>query len=386
MDKIGLTFSVLLIFSSFSFAQLTTSPGEVRDLKELVKKEDFENVSKFLKAKGFTISKFDLNYNHGSYYVICEIQCEKKLPILRSREGNFFDIEPAEELNIEFYEREDDKELTISQNYLANFNDFKSYYYTWKMDMNWTYIILGNPNQAKYSRLLGGPIEPDPRKFGYEIGDAGTWGSLAKNLKKVSTDSLDLRPSYKELHFRNYNPVVGPLRDYHCQMTSPWTKDKYYLLADTIYSFRLKMKDYFPKFVENKNKSAAKFQTISLLKSGKTYFIYITIGNKKRKYVLDSGASDVTIDESSYKQLVESGSINFKHKMADAKYQIADGSMKTYKRTLIPEFLVGDIVIENIVATIVPDGQPLLLGKSFLDNFKTWKIDNSKSELIVEIK
>ncbi|MFI5185441.1 MAG: TIGR02281 family clan AA aspartic protease [Chitinophagales bacterium] len=367
-------------------AQQPLSPYDINDLKDIVKKEDFDNLSKFLKANDFVIKKSNLNYNHGSYYVIAEIECERKLPPLSSKRGSFLDVENKEQLTINFHEYDDFKQLTISEEYISVDNDFLKYYDKWK-SLNWTYVRFGD----LYN--------------GYQLGEIGTMGPYGNSLKKVFNDSIILKlngetgnplndygmgskitPKYKSMRFRNDNENLGIPCNYLLELNAPWPKNEFYLLfTDTAYSLYLNMDEYYPKFVNQTNHSSvSKTKTIQLIKSGKTYFINISIGAKKKKYVLDSGASDFTIDESSYKQLLESGNIKIKHKLPDGEYQMADGSIKTYKRTLIPEINIGNIKIENIAATVVPDGQPLLLGKSVLDNFKTWKIDNSKNVLIIE--
>lgn len=362
--------------------QQPTSPSDIQDIKELVKKEDFESLSRFLTANDIKIIKSNLNYNHGSYYVIADIECEKKLPSYKSKPGKYHDeIENIEKIIIEYHEEDDYKKLTISQQYWTIESEFFGYFADWRQ-MNWTYVCLGERNNI------------------LEIDNGMNLPFWDNNLKSVSKDKIDLKSHmiwngnlghpfsiYKKIYFRNLNENLGTRRNYSCQLSSPISNSEYNLyLADTAYYFSLKMEDYYPKFFKEDNTTSANFKSINLIKSGKTYYVNISIGGKKKKYVLDSGASDVTIDESTYKQLRQSGIIKVKHKLPDGEYQIADGSSKTYRRTLLPEISIGTLKIIDVVTTIVPDGQPLLLGKSFLDNFKTWKIDNSKNILIIEVQ
>lgn len=362
--------------------QQPTSPRDIQDIKELVKKEDFESLSRFLKANDIMIVKSNLNYNHGSYYVIADIECEKKLSSYKSKPGKYHEeIENIEKINIEYHEEDDYKKLKISQKYWTIENEFFGYFADWRQ-MNWTYVCLGERNNK---------LEIDNGM------DLSFWDN---NLKSVSKDAIDLKShmiwngnlghpfsKYKKIYFRNFNESLGIRRNYSCQISSPISNSEYNLyLADTAYYFSLNMEDFYPKYSKDYNTTSTKFKSISLIKAGKTYYVNISISGNKKKYVLDSGASDVTIDESTYKQLRQSGIIEVKHKLPDGEYQIADGSSKTYRRTILPEISIGTLNIKDVVATIVPDGQPLLLGKSFLDNFKTWKIDNSKNILIIEVQ
>lgn len=371
----------LLVCQNRLGAQIPNSPGDISDIRDLVKKEDFGNLSKFLQANNFTILKWNLNYSHGSYYVIAEIECEKKLTTLLSNKNSLLNVKNTDHLIIEYYEYDDSKKLTISDNYISFGNNFSLFYYIWRYK-DWTYVKIGNSIN------------------GFQIGKLGRMGTSDNTLKKVPTDSIKLEfvktvglslkpqiPIQKSMQFVNNNENFGVLRNYTCELYTSWPKSEYYLPSggDTAFSLNLRLEENYPKFINKLSKqSTNKIKTIQLIKSGKIYYINVSIAAKKKKYVLDSGASDFTIDESTYKQLIENGIIMIKHKLADAEYQMADGNIKTYKRTIIPEINISGINIENIVATIVPDGQPLLLGKSVLDNFKAWKIENSKNQLIVE--
>ena len=195
------------------------------------------------------------------------------------------------------------------------------------------------------------------------------------------------RPLFKKMRFVNLNENLGVLADYSCELSNPETRPDYQVPEnDTAYRFHLQMVENYPVFSSKTNNQFNKFQSIPLIKSGKTYFIIVSIGGKEYKYILDSGASDMTIDENSYYNLIQSGAINMKDKLPNGDYKMADGRIETYVRTLIPEIKVGNIKVSQVSASVVPSGQPLLLGKSFLDNFKTWKIDNVKNVLIVEVE
>ncbi len=51
---------------------------------------------------------------------------------------------------------------------------------------------------------------------------------------------------------------------------------------------------------------------------------------------------------------------------------------------IIRSLEVGDHLVENIRGSIAPAQGTLLLGQSFLQNFKSWAIDNTKHALILE--
>ena len=51
---------------------------------------------------------------------------------------------------------------------------------------------------------------------------------------------------------------------------------------------------------------------------------------------------------------------------------------------MLRNIIVCDFKVINTIASISGDSAPLLLGKSFLNKFKKWTIDNNTSNLYLE--
>jgi aspartyl protease family protein len=101
-------------------------------------------------------------------------------------------------------------------------------------------------------------------------------------------------------------------------------------------------------------------------------------------YIIDSGASDMTINNSIEKYLKEIGALRSSDYLEPAKYQLADGSIKEYRRVVLHSVKIGDIILDSVVANIAGDSEILLLGKSFLNQFSYWKINNDTKTLELE--
>jgi aspartyl protease family protein len=114
------------------------------------------------------------------------------------------------------------------------------------------------------------------------------------------------------------------------------------------------------------------------------YHIKVTIGNIERKFVLDSGASDISISEDLENELIKNGVIKRENYKASALYKLADGSIVQKRRLTLPALTIGNVTLTNVSASIGIGSTPLLLGKSFLDRFKSWTIDNSSQILKLE--
>jgi len=125
-------------------------------------------------------------------------------------------------------------------------------------------------------------------------------------------------------------------------------------------------------------------QTIRLEKEGGVYFIVVSIGKVSRKFILDSGASDVSISETLEKELKNAGVITQANYLSPALYKLANGNVVECRRILVPEMTIGNYTVKNVTVSVFNKGGELLLGKSFLDKFSKWTIDNNTQTLKLE--
>ena len=113
------------------------------------------------------------------------------------------------------------------------------------------------------------------------------------------------------------------------------------------------------------------------------YKIKLTIGDHAKYYLLDTGASDVLIDQAFAETLMEDGVISEKDRVGSDTYQLADGSMIECPIYLVPEMSSGDVVIRNLEVGVMDEGG-FLCGMSFLNSFLDWELDEDRSVLILK--
>ncbi len=126
-------------------------------------------------------------------------------------------------------------------------------------------------------------------------------------------------------------------------------------------------------------------ESIKLQREGSTYLVPVRINDAiTLKFLLDTGASEVTIPEDVFLTLVRTGTIRQEDFLGEEKYVLADGSEQTSKRFLLHKLQVGDHILRNVVAdvTSVQSVYPLL-GQSFLSKLSAWSIDNEQGVLIL---
>lgn len=140
--------------------------------------------------------------------------------------------------------------------------------------------------------------------------------------------------------------------------------------------------NYNPNAVEVK--STSKNGSIRLSMQNGVYHIMVTIGGITKSFVLDSGASEVLISQEYERALIANGTLRKENYLTPALYRIADGSIVQCKRVVIPKLTIAGFTISNVQASIGVGSVSLLLGKTVLDKFSSWTINNQTQTLNIE--
>jgi clan AA aspartic protease (TIGR02281 family) len=124
---------------------------------------------------------------------------------------------------------------------------------------------------------------------------------------------------------------------------------------------------------------------VSLRTAGGTFVVPVEVnGAISLNFILDTGAADVAIPADVVSTLIRTGTIQKSDFVGTQSYVLADGSESPSATFVIRSLKIGDKLVENIKGSVAPAAGALLLGQSFLQHFKSWSIDNSKHELLLE--
>jgi peptidyl-prolyl cis-trans isomerase A (cyclophilin A) len=124
---------------------------------------------------------------------------------------------------------------------------------------------------------------------------------------------------------------------------------------------------------------------VPMLQEGGVYAVPVLINDAiTLKFVVDSGAADVSIPADVVTTLMRTGTINQSDFIGARKYTLADGSTTSAPTFRIRSLKVGDMVLQNVMGSMADAKGDLLLGQSFLGRFKSWSIDNANHVLVLE--
>ena len=123
---------------------------------------------------------------------------------------------------------------------------------------------------------------------------------------------------------------------------------------------------------------------VAMVPDGGTFKVPVTInGQLTLKFVVDSGAADVSIPADVVATLLRTETITDADFLDKQTYRLADGSTVPSQRFVIRTLKIGDKTLENVIGSIAPVTGSLLLGQSFLSRFKSWSMDNQRQALML---
>jgi clan AA aspartic protease (TIGR02281 family) len=102
------------------------------------------------------------------------------------------------------------------------------------------------------------------------------------------------------------------------------------------------------------------------------------------EFGVDSGAADVSVPLDVFSTLLRTHTIKDSDIIGEQTYVLADGSRSRSMMFTIRSLKVGGKVVENVKGSVAPSQGTLLLGQSFLKRFKSWSINNTSHELLLE--
>lgn len=101
-----------------------------------------------------------------------------------------------------------------------------------------------------------------------------------------------------------------------------------------------------------------------------------------KKFIVDSGAADVSIPADVFSALKNSGTLTGADLLGSKKYMMADGSIIPSEIYRVASLKIGGLLVENVTVRIAGEKSDLLLGQSFLKRLKSWSMDNARQVMI----
>jgi hypothetical protein len=123
--------------------------------------------------------------------------------------------------------------------------------------------------------------------------------------------------------------------------------------------------------------------TIKILSINGMSYIKLKIGSVVQVWLFDTGASDLLINNDMEQILRKENIINSSNYLGVSEYEMANGIVDTCRRYSINNIQVGKFNINNIIIAVTDKGKRIIVGKSLLNKFSSWILDNKNNKLIL---
>lgn len=140
----------------------------------------------------------------------------------------------------------------------------------------------------------------------------------------------------------------------------------------------------FFKVISSIKLKKIKKNIINLTEEQNMKFIHLNFKGLNYKFLLDTGASNICINNSTLKQLIAKKIVSRSNYVGDTLVEIADGSIVKCQEWLIPEISIGQNKITNITVSVIDtDDSILLFGMEGLNKLDILKLDLSNNQIIL---
>jgi hypothetical protein len=154
-------------------------------------------------------------------------------------------------------------------------------------------------------------------------------------------------------------------------------------------SIQLTRRDYYQdyfKYSTGGSKLVKDNTEIDLVFENGVYKLPVNLnGVMSLDFILDLGASDVSLSPDVFLVLYRAGTISESDFIGTSTYRFADGSTAKSDVFNLKSLRIGDFQLKDVRASISNNiNSPLLLGQSALKKLPSYRIDNQNNKLIVE--
>ena len=135
----------------------------------------------------------------------------------------------------------------------------------------------------------------------------------------------------------------------------------------------------------NSNRSerkTGKHAKVTMRKEGGVYLVPIKVNGLKLDFIFDTGASNICLSSAEAMVMIRQGQITENEIVGEQQFQDATGGVSVGTIVILRNVQIGDIVLENVEATVVDNIQaPLLLGQTALAKFGKVTIDYNNNTI-----
>jgi hypothetical protein len=119
-----------------------------------------------------------------------------------------------------------------------------------------------------------------------------------------------------------------------------------------------------------------------LMLVGMTY-VKVTLGDETQVWLFDTGSSDLLINTETEEALKKENILTPSNYLGIGEYEMANGVIDTCRKYRVNDVRIGHFTLDNIVVAVTDKGKKIIVGKSLLNKFTSWMLDNKEQTLVL---
>ena len=231
-----------------------------------------------------------------------------------------------------------------------------------------------NFNEKKYSEALN---------LIFKLEKVNSVEELSKKISKAEIEVKNLQNASKRKILKNNKTKKTSESD---KFFESFAKNKFYILSGIVV-FIIILSIAIPEkttSIQSDKKVIKTNNIINLSTENGQKYIYASINGNSKKFLLDTGASDILIPQTYLNQLRRSGyltrNIHFKF---NKNYMTASGDLVQAEVWNVPMLQVGKFKIYNVEVASMDDGS-YLFGMSAIEKLGKVSIDLESSRIVID--
>ncbi len=123
--------------------------------------------------------------------------------------------------------------------------------------------------------------------------------------------------------------------------------------------------------------------TVNVLNLDGLTYLKIKIGSEMKVWLFDTGASDLLITAEMEKKLLGEQIFNSENYLGIGEYEMANGMIDSCRKYSVNGIQMGKFIIDHVTVAVTEKGKRIIAGRSLLNKFRTWIINNQEKTLIL---
>ncbi len=239
------------------------------------------------------------------------------------------------------------------------------------------YAYLGLGNSKKTVEITDSLIAAFPDVPGTYYDAACVYCRLGNKEKGLEYLTICLQKGYRDIAHIMQDNDVDLIRntDEFKQLIEKYSK---------LYEFNVDKKINTSDFSTD---NLTMYEIPIVRQSSNTYLVKAAINDLKMDFILDTGCSDISLSSVESEFMLKNGYLKQSDLKGQTRYTNATGETHTAQEILVREIRMGELVLHNLRASIIPNQKaPLLLGQNVLTKFGKVEIDHKNKLLKIGVK